>query len=956
MMKKLKILALLLLFSTGLLAQNIMELYQKSNNYGRPIRLTPQEIEKISERAIQKTLQEDPDFFNQKLSGFKKNYVIGEQRNFYALNMETGTYYILTATLKAEGNLCRIWVENASLDSNYVTDQIIQEILNNLEVKTPSTSIDSTLGIIEIDTTYFGQPPNIDGDGIVDFLILDIKDGWQPGQGFIAGYFSPNDQNPNNQGSNGMDLMYIDSKPGIYYNGYYSTRTVMGTTAHEFQHLIHYHYDPYEMTFFNEAMSQLAATYCGYGVDDPMRYLANPNSNLIAWNGTLYDYSRANLFSLYLAEQFGVQFIKSFVQSTLQGPTAINSLLNSYGYNETFNDVYRDWALCNIINDTLVNSKWGYRHPDLYGITASVEDILSFPTTTTDTVDTYGALYYRVMTGKNLTITPQANSSFFTFIKYTDPMSVVDLPLNSSYSDSTFGVDYSKAIVFVGNTQNAEKVNITFEGEQNLAIKELKYDDGTPDEFGGGYTYLTLGDSAAGYGWLVKFTLPPNTFNVLQQYKVLVGSISSPAQGAAQIRLFASNNGTPGDELMNPYDVTFVQGWNEVDLSSLGISLPDTFFIGFSQKTDQSSIAVGMDNSLGQNVTWLLRPNGNHELLADLSSQYSGYNMMMRVVVGIQNNVPAYFHSGIMQNPFLTRNADILIVGESPLEKSNLNAWLIHNTDTTSLTLKSIDVAGQVFAANGIELSASGEYKIKISGNYVGSTMQSDTTMAFTVNLMKAWTPGHISSPNGEMVLDIPANSLNKDGVFIVKAGMNCTSVDDISVEKGIRKRTIKLYSIQFNKNILQAPATLKFISNSAQLSIAKVEDGEYILLPTVYKDGFLSADITEPGVYALVSNDQVQNGSLISQFHLYQNYPNPFNPSTIIKVDIPQKGEMQLNVFNILGQKIKTLYNSSVQPGTYQFTWDGKDEKGSLVANGIYIYQVQYNGKVYSRKMVFMK
>ncbi len=90
--------------------------------------------------------------------------------------------------------------------------------------------------------------------------------------------------------------------------------------------------------------------------------------------------------------------------------------------------------------------------------------------------------------------------------------------------------------------------------------------------------------------------------------------------------------------------------------------------------------------------------------------------------------------------------------------------------------------------------------------------------------------------------------------------------------------------------------------------------------------------------------------------FELEQNYPNPFNPSTTIAFSVPRAGHVSLVVYNLLGQRIRTLSESFVAPGRYEFEWNGDDESGQPVSSGIYFYHLSMAEFSETRKMVFMK
>jgi hypothetical protein len=91
--------------------------------------------------------------------------------------------------------------------------------------------------------------------------------------------------------------------------------------------------------------------------------------------------------------------------------------------------------------------------------------------------------------------------------------------------------------------------------------------------------------------------------------------------------------------------------------------------------------------------------------------------------------------------------------------------------------------------------------------------------------------------------------------------------------------------------------------------------------------------------------------------FILSQNYPNPFNPVTTISYALPKASDITIEIFNILGQKVKTLINASNQKaGAYNVVWNGKDQFGNQVSSGIYFYRIQAGNFIQAKKMVLMK
>ena len=95
----------------------------------------------------------------------------------------------------------------------------------------------------------------------------------------------------------------------------------------------------------------------------------------------------------------------------------------------------------------------------------------------------------------------------------------------------------------------------------------------------------------------------------------------------------------------------------------------------------------------------------------------------------------------------------------------------------------------------------------------------------------------------------------------------------------------------------------------------------------------------------------------LPGSFELFQNYPNPFNPQTTIRFAVPEPSEIQIIVYNSLGQKVRLLTRENYSPGYYEVVWDGRDDFGSPVASGIYFYKmISESGIGQARKLLLLK
>ena len=96
--------------------------------------------------------------------------------------------------------------------------------------------------------------------------------------------------------------------------------------------------------------------------------------------------------------------------------------------------------------------------------------------------------------------------------------------------------------------------------------------------------------------------------------------------------------------------------------------------------------------------------------------------------------------------------------------------------------------------------------------------------------------------------------------------------------------------------------------------------------------------------------------GNLPVSFGLEANYPNPFNPSTTLRYNLVEAGQVQLTVYNVMGQQIRVLVDQVQQAGAYQIEWNSQDEVGQPVAPGLYLYRLVSGNQAAVGKMLLVK
>jgi len=114
---------------------------------------------------------------------------------------------------------------------------------------------------------------------------------------------------------------------------------------------------------------------------------------------------------------------------------------------------------------------------------------------------------------------------------------------------------------------------------------------------------------------------------------------------------------------------------------------------------------------------------------------------------------------------------------------------------------------------------------------------------------------------------------------------------------------------------------------------------------------GPIYVSIYEPEASAISGLNQ----PVPEDFILLQNYPNPFNPSTNIAFYLPMSQQVSLEIFNVLGQKIRTLFSGFLPAGSHNYRWNGRNDQGKKVPAGVYFYRLQSSEKEMTKKMQLM-
>ncbi len=191
-----------------------------------------------------------------------------------------------------------------------------------------------------------------------------------------------------------------------------------------------------------------------------------------------------------------------------------------------------------------------------------------------------------------------------------------------------------------------------------------------------------------------------------------------------------------------------------------------------------------------------------------------------------------------------------------------------------------------------------------------------------------------------------------------------------ISWQKSYSADEIKFYAVS-DQTPLAIALTPISVSHSNSTSLTKLISAEDYQFATLVKgeklDLFFPAEnlplqegytrefiIKASGYYIPYTPEPT--ASIPDRFELKDNYPNPFNAQTEIQYGLPEPSEVNLSVYNIMGQKVRTLVEGRQSAGVHRVTWDGRNENGETVASGVYFYTIRAGTYIETKKMTLLK
>lgn len=372
-----------------------------------------------------------------------------------------------SCTVRGMGPNCYVVVEDTQWNVNVDQTQVDEIVL---AFETQSIGIYPDQGIWEIDTAHFGDPPDpLDADPRVYILYYDFDVN-------ADGFFWAFDQTCDDVAafhSNECDVVYMncsDFDPAGPY--------LLAVLAHEFEHLIHYNYDPDESAWLDEGLAELAMWLYG-NPDNVSAFPTSPDRDLTSFTGDWADYIKSYLWSLYFYERYGGQAtIRALVEEPANSIQGHDNVLADLGYVERFADVFGDWVVANFVDDTSIgDGRFGYIGEALppfspFG-TFSAYPVGPSPAN----VQHWAADYARYLDATDLFATfdgSDTNGFRVRAILLDDvtPTEVVDMTLNASQDGSLslpqVGSTHDEAVLVYASAQTAGATAYTYGAQADV--------------------------------------------------------------------------------------------------------------------------------------------------------------------------------------------------------------------------------------------------------------------------------------------------------------------------------------------------------------------------------------------------------------------------------------------------------------------------------------------------------
>ena len=249
-----------------------------------------------------------------------------------------------------------------------------------------------------------------------------------------------------------------------------------------------------------------------------------------------------------------------------------------------------------------------------------------------------------------------------------------------------------------------------------------------------------------------------------------------------------------------------------------------------------------------------------------------------------------------------------------------------------------------------------GDLMVDLIGDWIDLSLPNDTTR-FTISVAPTQDPPHAFEWVSVSLDSINITQLNAQDNFLLE-WTESADVDQDTIEYIVYAK-VGQYPLEeiYDTTSLSYPIPYRDIAVEAFRNVPG--NNATIRFSVWAYDGTDSLKINGEDRVLFVNRYeylQVDDNGIPNAFALHGNYPNPFNPTTQIRFDLPYRGNVNIHIYNMLGQKVKVFSMPYTPPGRHAITWNGTNQKGQALSAGVYLYQMISEDFVKTRKMILLK
>ena len=923
-------------------------------------------------------------------------YAVGDRKKFWAIDFSKGVgfpyhQYEVEAECRIVGEYAYYFVEVEELTT--VQDEHILELATAFGESTPGSPRDSAKGIYEHDTEVFGDAPDVDGDPRIVILLTDIPQDAAAASGtsFYSGYFYGVNQSLDDpfdfgggvkQRSNKTEMLYVNTRYVAYEDPdpdveKYFRDVVKSTVAHEFQHLIQYDNDPLEITAINEGLSEYASFICGYGLRPVAGYVSRPNVDMFTWQKygvSLDDYARVALWTYYLGNRFGDDFIRALSTNPQAGLAGLDAALAQFSAG-TFGEVFNDFVTALYLegrSDQDDRFSIGLLAP---WIEPQVHENLH-PSSQRITLEPHGAVVLRYWNCDDLVLSlPEGLPSEVAArvaLKGGGPLQVIALSASGAVVTGVGTTHREAGVVLTnGSGSRSSTFRVTTTATQTDSGM-VKYENGRP------FVRFQMTDY-----WITALRVTPEVTpaKITGVWVFFLGSTPAPIA----VYTMTANPSTPGTWIVNEtpiFSATVApqfnpEGWLYVPIPDVGSYTAAgieyliamrvvTNAVGYSDLTPRSSTPGFGRSFLREGPTAAWRPISNY-YIEDPANPLDG-EWMFRAEFTYQDTVAPSISLALLQHPLFPAQADVYVMGSEPLHPGASSGTLTPSggSPVSLMFERTLGMMSIVDPTPVLLETGQAALSVEAFDRYGGHS--ATTTQPMGISRFGAGEPASlvVTDAGGAVTVDIPAGEHHGTTLVIMPFERAPFGLVDGPQEatSALGAPVVSLgpagWAGPSRGSELRIPVH-GFTSPAEEFHFERWSGEGWVSLPggASINGGFAAGQIPGGGWYRLARGAAPEAPGSSYGIELLGNAPNPFNPQTAIRFRVPPVAagkRVKLTVLNVRGQLVKTLLDEVVSAGLHRVTWSGDDASGRPVSSGIYLYRLEAGGTVLTRKMLLLR